>query len=296
MYDTIWNRVVLLGSGMALGWSLVNYWVAPDSQRYIHRNRLLAALIAAVLLIIVLTVTVPQAGITGLFVFAFAALVAYAGNAKQVSRLPDTPILSAPPTRASDEQRTTVLLVSDGEPVEYDGPLPWAYHIRALEAAGATAPHWFTHPRAYARIRAAYRQMTAQDTLNGMLDTLAKELADALGASYAVESAGLYTTPNVARTLNRLGKEGIRRVIILPLSMDDRSRELLRAQVTTSRVRESGITVIYGAPPFDWPWPAEAYAARLERLTQGEPVSAPPTMNPEEVQSICQHIVAIDTP
>lgn len=280
---------------MALGWTLVNYWTASPGRVRVHQVRMIVSLAAGALVVALLGLTMPQAALTGVFVFALSALVAYAGNAKQVSRLPDPPNLSAPGNPATPDERVAVLLVNEGEPTAYDGPLTWARRFRVLESADVSIPHWFVRPLTYARIRSAYRSMDAAHTLDGTISTLAKELERALGSAYLVQCAGLFTSPTLSVSLNRLAKGGIRRIIILPLGMDEAAPEVIREQVSASRVREAGVAVSYAAPLSHWPWPATSYAERMRQLSQGLPPPRPERLGSDTLQAARQYIAAAET-
>ncbi|MBM3188468.1 MAG: hypothetical protein FJZ90_07075, partial [Chloroflexi bacterium] len=218
----MWNRVALLSAGFAFGWTLVNCWVAP--RMLLRREMQSTALAAAVGLLVVVWLALSASwasGLAGALAFAFAALVAYAAKAKQVSKDEPTPSSPAPPVeRAAGhsvadhgvaDRGAAVLLVHEGEPAVYDGPAPWARRVAHLQQKGHRVLHWFVRPLAYARIRSAYDRMGGANPLSAAMANLAQELQRLLGLPYAVGEASLWAEPPLAERLASLAREGAAR-------------------------------------------------------------------------------------
>ncbi len=240
----MWNRVVLLVAGVALGWNVVNYLVAPAERARRHRT---VAIVAALAGLGMAAWLVPTSGAGGLllalFVLLATALVAYAGHAREASKVDEPLPRALPPRPEVADPRVALLLVADGDPRTYDGPGPWARRLRRCEAAGRPTPHWFARPWALARIRAAYARLAPTETAEGWLGGVAAALGQALGPGYAAEAVMLSGAPSLASTLSRLAEAGHRRVLLAPVAGEDALPDLLRGEITRSRVRELGVQV-----------------------------------------------------
>ena len=198
----MWNRVFLLASGFAFGWVLVSYLTVPSAQ---IRDRLIQwvlSLSVGLVVIGFMAFSSPQSGIAGGMVFVFSALVAYAGNARQIGRVEGPPLgqaaisedsIDRPKRPLTEDSRIAVVLVAEGEPVEYDGPKSWARRFGELAALGGAVPHWFMRPFSLARIRAAYRKMGGRNPFNDAVARPAKQLERRLGVGYCCL---LYTSPS----------------------------------------------------------------------------------------------------
>jgi hypothetical protein len=81
----MWNRVVLLATGMAFGWNLVNYFTVAPARREAQRLRIIVSAMIGVALIISLGMQEWQAAAVGSVVFLGTALIAYAANARQAA-------------------------------------------------------------------------------------------------------------------------------------------------------------------------------------------------------------------
>jgi hypothetical protein len=168
----------------------------------------------------------------------------------------DIPRLIEPERGATQDRHVVVLLVAEGEPVEYDGPNYWARRFRSPGVAALALPHWFVRPLTYGRIRAAYAAMGGENPWNGAVTRLGERLAERLDpAVYRCEAAFLLAAPTVDRALVRLVKEGYGHVIIVPLALANEQMEALRAQVIHSRARESGLRLNYTVPTRPSPGP-----------------------------------------
>ncbi len=247
--NLVWNRVVLLISGVALGWNLVHYMVAPRSRA---RRHLLLVAVAALVGVGTSAWLIPASGpgvlMVGLVVLLGSALVAYAGNAREVSKV-EEPLARALPDRpAAPDARVAVLLVAEGEPSSYDGPLPWALRLQRREATGRSAPHWFGRPLAYARLRAAYERLPSDETTEGWLQGVAARLSEELGPGYSCSATLRDGSPSVASVLSRLAEAGHRRILVLAADGDPALAAMLRDEATRSRIRELGVSVSVLAP------------------------------------------------
>jgi len=302
----MWNRVALLSAGFAFGWTLAHYWATR--RALVRRHLLRGALAAAVGLLLVVWLSLsasPASGLAGALVFGLAALVAYAANAKQVSKgelflsSAAWPSLVQRGTGARGtadgcaaggeaESRRVVLLIHDGEPAVYDGPAPWARRFARLQAEGQAVPHWFVRPPAYARIRSAYDRMGGATPLSAATANLAQELQRLLGLPYAVGEASLWAEPPLAERLASLAREGAARIVLLTLDLDANAQELLREQVTQSRVREAGVALSFASHSGLFP-PSEE---RLARLLRGEPPAPAEPVTAERVRALHETVVA----
>ncbi|MCE5257452.1 MAG: hypothetical protein LLG44_00135 [Chloroflexi bacterium] len=171
----MWNEVVLLASGLACGWSLVNLLAAPREQVRGIWVRLLLGAAAGLGMVIWLAVSSLSSGLAGLIIVAGTALIAYAANAKQVNR---QPIVFPPhqPNVAADAAGSAVLLVTVAEPSQYNGPAYWSQALLLEDKV----PHWMTRPRAYAHIRQAYALMGDSFPLDAELAALTHRLSATL--------------------------------------------------------------------------------------------------------------------
>jgi len=298
----MWNRVFLLASGFAFGWVLVSYLTVPSAQVRDRLIQLVLSLSVGLVVIGFMAFSSPQSGIAGGMVFVFSALVAYAGNARQIGRAEGLPPLGQtaigegpidrPKRPLAEDPRIAVVLVAEGEPVEYDGPKPWARRFGELAASGGAVPHWLARPFSCARIRAAYRKMGGRNPFNDAVTHLAKQLEGQLGTGYCVQDAYLGAAPALADVLVRLAEGGHRRVVLVPIGFASYSQEALRAEVVRSRVREVGIQVIYAAPLGAVVWNPGSRAARLRQLVQGQAVEPPPEPGPEAVEQLRERVLA----
>ncbi|MFH1086205.1 MAG: hypothetical protein V1772_10640 [Chloroflexota bacterium] len=272
MYASVWNRVVLLAAGLAFGWSLVNRMTVPTGDKPVQATRLALAAGAAALVVALLARASAQAAVEGSLVWLFSALVAYAANAKQASRVQAWLPMDRPERGPATGARARVLLVHAGEPETYGGPAPWAEALAAAQARGERISHWLARPRTYARIRAAYEQAGASD-LHQELRALASAVRVELGEGVSVSLTELHPRPAVARLLTRLATEGAPRAVLVPLALDEAEMTTLREQVGASQVREVGLPVSY-TPIYQAPALAVgAYAPRWARLIAGEPTA-----------------------
>ncbi len=303
----MWNRVFLLASGFAFGWTLVSYLTAPLAQVRDRLVQLALSLAVGLVVIGLMGFSSARSGLAGGFVFALSALVAYAGNARQTSRVEEPSPLEQAPIQppphvhlgpSSDrpehpqEVRIAIVLVSEGEPVEYDGPKPWARRFQELAASGEPVPHWFVRPFTYARIRSAYRAMGGRNPLNASLNSLAKQLERQLGAGCVVRAAYLRAAPALADSLVHLAEEGYMHIVLVPIGFERDPKEALRVEVIRSRVREAGVQVTYAAPLETAVWAPGPRTERLRQLAQGIAVPPPPEPGPEVVEHLSEGLLA----
>lgn len=281
----MWNRVALLAAGVAFGWSLVNYWTVAAHEVRTQRIRLIISALVAALVIVLLAVESAQAAIAGAFVFLFSAVVAYAGNAKQVSKVEQDIPYVTPERPLESDPRTVVLLITEGEPQEYDGSETWARRFKRREAQNKPVPNWFVRPLAYARIRQAYQAMGGQNPFAVQLGRLSASLQEQLGDAYRVELVYLDAKPRLATLLYRLAEDGAMQITLIPISLQDRIDEMY-AHVTRSRVREIGVRVQRAATLELTAWSNAAYEARMDRFTQGEPVVPGETWDEQTLEEL----------
>ncbi|NLG51039.1 MAG: hypothetical protein GX552_13110, partial [Chloroflexi bacterium] len=281
----MWNRVALLAAGVAFGWSLVNYWTVAAHEVRTQRIRLIISALVAALVIVLLAVESAQAAIAGAFVFLFSAVVAYAGNAKQVSKVEQDIPYVTPERPLESDPRTVVLLITEGEPQEYDGSETWARRFKRREAQNKPVPNWFVRPLAYARIRQAYQAMGGQNPFAVQLGRLSASLQEQLGDAYRVELVYLDAKPRLATLLYRLAENGAMQITLIPISLQDRIDEMY-AHVTRSRVREIGVRVQRAATLELTAWSNAAYEARMDRFTQGEPVVPGETWDEQTLEEL----------
>jgi len=286
----MWNRVLLLASGMAFGWTLVGCWTASLERVGELRVRLALSLVLGGVVVWLMAVGSPQAGLAGVAVLLVSALVAYAANARQVSRMPRPSPLGRPALPLEKNGRIAVLLITEGEPAEYDGPAPWARRYQQVRARGETIPHWFVRPLVYARIRAAYRAMGGRSPLASWAAHLAQQLQARLGPEYRVNEADQDTNTGAYRLLAHLAEEGISRVILLPIDLAGDPREALHEQVGLSRVREIGVDIAYTQPLESSFWSPAHDDERFHRLAQGLTVAAPPEVDPQVLEEMANRV------
>lgn len=244
------NRVFLLISGFAFGWTAVKCLTVPTDRLRAQWMGLTLSLAVGGLVIVALGATSLAAGGAALGVFLVSALVAYAGNARQINKLAAPPERRKPERSIAKDTRRAVLLVCEGWPREYGGPAEWAGRLRRMEAEGQSTPHWFVRPWIYARIRAAYRAMGGQHPLHAAMEGLAQALQARLGADCCCQAAYLFAEPRLLDVLVRLAEQGLGVMVVVPLGLVEDAHQRLRAQVVKSRVIEIGVRVSY-APPLD---------------------------------------------
>lgn len=292
----MWNRVFLLASGFLFGWSLVGYWTVPRAQMSTQALRLGIAVAIGGAVIVLLGLESVQAAAAGVVVFAISAVIAYAGNARQVNRLEEPTPMARPGPGGIDAPRWGVVLASCLEPPTYDGPDYWAWRLRRREERGEDVPHWFTRPRAYARIRSAYRSLAEAEPAGApprdALCRVGEALGAALGGDHRVETARLVASPALARVLTDIARDGITRVLVQPLAMPRDTVDAIRAAVTHSRVREVGVRVTVAEP---LPVPAwDGADARLDAWLAGRPPDLPASVDADTVARLQSHVVALE--
>ena len=305
----MWNRVFLLASGFAFGWILVSCLTAPLAQIKAHLIQLALSLAVGLAMIGFMALSSPQSGIAGGLVLTLSALVAYAGNARQIGKAEELPPLGQvlihptvnenqnlsidrPERPLAQDPRIAVVLVLEGEPVEYDGPKPWARRFGEMAASGVPVPHWLVRPFSYARIRAAYRAMGGRNPFNDSAARLAKQLEGQLGAGYCVQDAYLAAAPALVDVLVRLAEGGLARVALVPISFEGDPQEALRSEVVRSRVREVGAQVVYASPLGTMVWSTGPRAQRLRQLVRSIPLSPPPEPDPRALELLRDEVLA----
>ena len=290
----MWNRVLLLASGMATGWTLVHLLTVSPEQRRQQATRFVLGLALGGVAIGLLTLSSPQAGLAGASVFMFSALVAYAANARQVSKVVSPPLLPIPGATSARDEWTVVLLVFAGQPEQYRDPGPWARQLRRRAKRGQAVPHWFVQPVVYSRIRAAYVHMGNRNPQQALVDGLAAELEARLGDDHTVASV-LATGPLIAEDLAELAASGLRRIILVPIGFQSDVRQQLEAEVARSRIRELGTKVLYAAAPALARWSPSVQVEQLLTLAEGQPLPEPKPIRADENDVLEEVVRRADT-
>jgi hypothetical protein len=293
LYEQVWNRVIVLATGIALGWNLVNYWAVPLVEVPRQRNRMIASGVVALGMVLWLGTQALDAAVTAILIIGSVALVSFAANAKQKNRVPDDELFPTLQPPAVRQERPVLLLIGYGEPARYTGPEPWAAWLAEAKERGEQAPHWFLQPRAYARVRSTYAQMDAAplvQALDGLREDLARQCKDRDASPSAIEPL-IWTTPGAfIRRLIHLANEGHRSLLLLPLNPREADLVALREAVTRSRVREVGVQIEILDPPTDR-WPDPDPDERMRRILQGQPASPPPPPPSETVRQLTERII-----
>ena len=291
----MWNRVFLLASGFLFGWSLVRYWTVPRAQMRTHALRLGIAVAIGGAVIVLLGLESLQAAAAGVLVFAISAVIAYAGNARQVSRVEEPAPVPRPTSTAINAPRWGVVLVSCLEPPTYDGPDYWAWRLRRRQGEDGRVPHWFVRPRVFARIRTAYHALVNGDDPNGSapsdaLGRVGQTLEALLGGEYRVETARIGVPLALARALTDMAGDGVTHVIVQPLQVSPGAVDTVREAVTHSRVREAGVRVTVADPLPVLAW--DGIERRLDAWMAGRPPSPLRDPEPDVVARLQSRVVA----
>lgn len=284
------NRVFLLISGFAFGWTAVQCLTAPADKLRGQWAGLALSLAAGGLMIASLGVASPAAGGAALGTFFVSALVAYAGHARQINKPVASPERRKPERPIARDARCAVLLVCDGPPRTYDDPAAWAKWLRHAEAEGRPMPHWFVHPWIYARIRAAYRAMGGQHPFHAAMEELVQALQTRLGVGYCCQPAYLYAEPRLLDALVRLTEQGLSAIVLIPLGLED-AHPKLRAQVVESRVIEIGVRVNYAPALEIGLGPLNEVQTWLDHEHKGID-STPQLFAPEAIETIYERVLA----
>lgn len=279
----MWNRVILLLSGVAFGWSLVHYASAPREDLPALRLALIASGAIGVGLAMLIGLGDLTTGVLALFVMTTSALVAYAANAKQVNRPPISPLLHGAITPTSQDDRTGVLLVIGGEPARYEGPAFWAWWSKISPSAPRC--HWFLAPWRFGRVRKVYAEMGNLSPLASASEKLCQQLGVALGEGYAVYDARLFSSPTVRDRLAEMAEKGLKRAILVPIAQAFDYQKTLDEQIALSRVREVGMRLLVTDPIAAEKWLGMPPAQRLDAFWEG---TTPPV--PAEPKELAQQI------
>lgn len=290
MWASVWNRVVLLASGMLLGWNLVHYWAAPDERKRGYLLRIILGALLGLPLIIVLAATSAAAAMLGLLVILFCALVAYAANAKQLLKRPWKAPQDPPARPASWTDQRVVYLITALAPERYTGPAVWAEFVRQRAAAGRPTPHWLAFPYDCGRVRRAYAAMDGVSPTVMAVQQLAEAVEAALGENTSVRLASTLDLDALSESLRRSVAAGEREFVLVPLSLSERALTDLRNVVADSRVREAGANIRIANDVEISSWLGDN-DVRLDRLWQGEELPAPPEPDAELIDAI---ISAVD--
>jgi hypothetical protein len=285
----MWNRVVLLTCGMAFGWSLANYWVAPRGELAKHQYRLAVSAVIGLSLAAWLAWETFGAGLMALAILLLCAVVTYAGNARQLGK-PVEPDYPQPETPGHKTQTPAVLLVAHAEPRRYRGPSPWCERMRAEEALERQSPHWFVRPYSCYRIKRAYAEMPEGPPSYRALSELAERVQDRLGGHAVVRHVLMWGTPGVADALHSLAELGHSRLLVLPVDLGADHVLDLRQAIVHSRVREAGPDVSV-LPEFSAGlWQPESVSTRLGRLMGGKPLEETIQVEASLIDAVCSVI------
>lgn len=269
----MWNRVILLLSGVAFGWNLVHLASAPREDLPALRLALALSGAAGVGLAALIGLRNPAAGLLALAVMIGSAFVAYAANAKQVNRPPTPPLLHGAITPESQDDRTGILLVVGGEPAHYEGPSFWAWWSKVSTTASKI--HWFLAPWRFGRIRRVYASMGGTSPLANAVERLGEQLSTTLGERYLVRYTRLFASPPVRDSLAELAQGGLKYVVIVPLAQPFAYQEALQEQMALSRVREAGMRLTVTPLIAGEEWLGMSPAQRLDNLLEGIAPPAP---------------------
>jgi len=108
----MWNEVILLASGLGLGWSLVNLMVCPAEQVRSNLLTLTLAGCAGLVMVVWLAVSSLSSGLAAVLVVLGTAVIAYAANARQANRQPAA-LPPHPPSVSPNAAGSAVLLVTN---------------------------------------------------------------------------------------------------------------------------------------------------------------------------------------
>jgi len=278
----MWNRVFLLATGLAAGWSLVTYLVAAESQRVARRTRLVLSLVAGLVLLALLASSSALAAFQGLLVFLFSAAVAYMAHARDLTA--SDPVEIAQPQAEAETDAPVLLLVNEGESASYAGPKPWECRMALAERRGAPLPHWLRRPFALARLREACRQTPQEHTLDHTAEHLAHWLTE--HSPYAVRSSQLCGVDNLDATVEALRSAGAL-VGIVALWMDAEALQALSDRIESNGDSEPAWLVGRLAPPAP---PAPSPHERLLRLLADKPLGDPDVHIEQSGQQILAQI------
>lgn len=283
----MWNRVLLLASGLACGWMIVHMWSVADQDIRGQRTRLILGAAAGLGLVVWLSWNVFSAGLLGLGVFGITALIAYAANARQVNRVGHALPPRVPKMPEHLHLGTVVLLITSAEPAHYTGPSYWAWALRQYPLA----PHWFLWPNRYARIRQAYRVMGGAHPLDAILGSLATSLANYLNAPSAMRYAYLGEERAFLADLVNLAEEGFNRLVLVPLEDEKEVGNRLHDLVIRSGIADTPLAITY-AQPLNLAATAKTQREkRLASLLKGEAVTVP-IVNTSDLDELCSQVSA----
>jgi len=265
-----WNGIALLATGIATGWSLVNYLVVAENQVRGQMRRLILAIAGASLVLgLLLWSSGWRAAITGGMIFALSAVVAYAANAKQVSggEKRSVEIVADPYEQMAPGSLRGILLISHAEPARYDGFEYWSNLINSDPELSRRS--WLSKPWLYARIRRAYRTMEQGHPGARFVESLAHSLQVELGSDVRIHPVGLVGN-QLAKALRALVREGCSQLDLIPLELSEADLEKLHQQVARSRVREYGVRITYHPTMSLAVLSPSAIEARSQRLFRGQ--------------------------
>jgi hypothetical protein len=248
---------------------IVHTWSVADHDLKGQRIRLILGVLAGLGLIVWLSWSVFSAGLIGLAIFGFTALIAYAANARQVNKVGHALPPRVPKIPEQRNAGTVLLLLTSAEPAHYNGPAYWAWALRQYPLA----PHWFLWPRKYARIRQAYRAMGGTHPLDATLSSLLSSIGANLNDSSSVRYAYLGEERSFLAVLVKLAEEGFSRLILASLEDESGTVERLRDLVTRAGIIDNTLDVTYVRPLHLSVTAKNLREERLARLLEGKAVT-----------------------
>jgi len=264
---------------------IVHTWSVADQDIKGQRIRLIIGIAAGLGLVVWLSWSVVSAGLFGLVVFSITALIAYAANTRQVNRLEHALPPRVPKIPGQLDAGTVVLLITSAEPMHYTGPGYWARMLRQY----SLAPHWFTWPHVYSRIRLAYRTMGGTHPLEAILTSLSSSLSNSLNVSSATPYAYLGEERAFLAVLVNLAEEGFDQLVLVPLEDEKQVADRLHDLVARSGILDTPLLITYARPHNLVATDIAEREKRLARLIKGEVVTVP-AVKPSEVDALCAHI------
>ncbi|MHB1355896.1 MAG: hypothetical protein ACYCZF_07960 [Anaerolineae bacterium] len=281
----MYNRILLLASGLACGWMIVHTWSVADHDIRGQRIRLIIGIVVGLGLVGWLSWSVFTAGLVGLVVFGATALIAYAANARQVNRLGYALPPRVPKIPEQLDTGTVILLVTSAEPTHYTGPGYWARALRQY----TPAPNWFFWPRVYSRIRLAYRVMGGAHPLDVILASLSSGVGNCLSAPSAIHYAYLGEERAFLAVLVNLAEQGFNRLVLVLLEDEKEVYDRLHDLVARSGILDTPLVITYARPNNLAATDKAQREQRLACLVKGEIVTVP-AVNPSEVDALCSQI------
>lgn len=273
----LWNRVVLLTCGMAIGWGLANYWTCSPEEMARHRYRVTLGAIVALALCLWIAWDDPASGILALSFVAVTALVAYAARARQISSVVDR---ATPPqvTDVPPGADRVIILVSYALPGAYTGPEHWVWYLRRPRGAAEPDRGWFSRPRTLKRIRAGYQRLGSPANSCLTLSSVQERLQTLLGPEIQFAMAHPFAAPRLETQLVALASQGTAAAVVAPIDLNDASEAELEQRIALSQVEEQGVQVVLLTNTRLEVWDERRALEQVEALSRGLPL--PDMMEP----------------